>query len=158
VSGYLWIKLLHILSATVLFGTGMGTAFFMYRTYLSKNDDAMAVTTRNVVMADWLFTTPAVAIQLVSGLWLTSKLGIAYDSVWFITVISLFVFVGACWIPVVWIQIRIRDLIAENADRNEYRKLMQAWFVLGVLAFSSVIILFYMMVSKKGAYGGKVKR
>jgi uncharacterized membrane protein len=153
VSGYLWIKLLHILSATVLFGTGMGTAFFMYRTYLSKNDDAMAVTTRNVVMADWLFTTPAVAIQLVSGLWLTSKLGIAYDSVWFITVISLFVFVGACWIPVVWIQIRIRDLIAENADRNEYRKLMQAWFVLGVLAFSSVIILFYMMVSKKGAYG-----
>jgi len=153
VSGYLWIKLLHILSATVLFGTGMGTAFFMYRTYLSKNDDAMAVTTRNVVMADWLFTTPAVAIQLVSGLWLTSKLGIAYDSVWFITVISLFVFVGACWIPVVWIQIRIRDLIAENADRNEYCKLMQAWFVLGVLAFSSVIILFYMMVSKKGAYG-----
>jgi len=153
VSGYLWIKLLHILSATVLFGTGMGTAFFMFRTYLSKNDDAMAVTTRNVVMADWLFTTPAVVIQLVSGLWLTSKLGIAYDSVWFITVISLFVFVGACWIPVVWIQIRIRDLIAEKADRNEYRKLMRAWLVLGVLAFSSVIFLFYMMVSKTGAYG-----
>lgn len=152
-SGYLWIKLLHILSATVLFGTGMGTAFFMFRTYLSKNDDAMAVTTRNVVMADWLFTTPAVVIQLVSGLWLTSKLGIAYDSVWFITVISLFVFVGACWIPVVWIQIRIRDLIAEKADRNEYRKLMRAWLVLGVLAFSSVIFLFYMMVSKTGAYG-----
>ena len=150
---YLWIKLVHILSATVLFGTGMGTAFFMFRAYLSKNDAAMAVTTRNVVVADWLFTTPAVVIQLASGLWLTSKLGIAYESTWFVTVISLFAFVGACWVPVVWIQIRIRDLIAGNAARNEYGKLMQAWFVLGVLAFSSVIILFYLMVSKTGAYG-----
>ena len=61
---YLWIKLLHILSATVLFGTGMGTAFFMLKAYLSANDEAMAVTTRSVVMADWIFTTPAVVMQL----------------------------------------------------------------------------------------------
>ena len=54
---YLWIKLVHILSAPVLFGTGMGTAFFMFRAHLSKNDEAIAVTTRNVVMADWVFTT-----------------------------------------------------------------------------------------------------
>ncbi len=147
---YLWIKLLHILSATVLFGTGMGTAFFMLRTYLSKNEAAMAITTRNVVMADWLFTTPAVVIQLVSGLWLTSKLGIAFDSAWFVTVIGLFVFVGACWTPVVWIQIRVRDLIDSNAERGEYRNLMRVWMVLGALAFSSVVLLFYLMVSKTG--------
>jgi len=150
---YLWIKLLHILSATVLFGTGMGTAFFMLRAYLSNNDDAMTVTTRNVVLADWLFTTPAVGTQLATGLWLTSKLGIAFDSVWFASVIGLFVFVGACWIPVVWIQIRIRDLIAAGAGRGRYRKLMRVWFALGVLAFGSVIVLFYLMVSKTGAYG-----
>lgn len=152
-TSYLWIKLLHILSATVLFGTGIGTAFFMLRAHLSNNEEAMVVTTRNVVMADWLFTTPAVVIQLLSGLWLTDKLGIAFDSVWFVTVISLFVFVGACWIPVVRIQLRIRDLIAAGAGRESYRKLMRTWIVLGVLAFSSVIILFYLMVSKTGAYG-----
>lgn len=152
-NSYLWIKLLHILSATVLFGTGMGTAFFMLRAYLSKSDEALAVTTRNVVLADWLFTTPAIIVQFASGLWLTSRLGIAFDSVWFVAVVSLFVFVGVCWIPVVWIQLRIRDLVAAGAGRRSYRKLMQTWIVLGVLAFSSVIILFYLMVSKTGAYG-----
>jgi len=151
-NSHLWVKLLHILSATVLFGTGMGTAFFMLRAYLSRNDEAIAVTTRNVVLADWLFTTPAVVVQLATGLWLTNKLGIAFDSAWFVAVISLFVFVGACWIPVVWIQIRIRDLIAAGAGRESYRKLMQTWVVLGALAFSSVILLFYLMVSKTGAY------
>jgi len=105
---YILVKLVHILSATVLFGTGMGTAFFMLKAYLSKDYQAMRVTTNSVVMADWLFTTPAVVLQLVTGLWLTSRLGIAYDSSWFVAVISLYLFVGLCWVPVVWIQIRIR--------------------------------------------------
>lgn len=150
---YLWIKLLHILSATVLFGTGMGTAFFMYKAYLSNSDEAMAVTTRNVVMADWLFTTPAVVIQLLTGVWLTEKLNIAFASTWFVTVIILYVFVGACWVPVVWIQIRIRDLITAGANRDEYRTLMRLWVALGVPAFATVLVLFFLMVSKAGAYG-----
>jgi len=150
---YLWIKLVHILSATVLFGTGMGTAFCMLKAYLSQNEQAMRITTNAVVMADWVFTTPAVIIQLVTGLWLTSKLNIAYDSSWFIAVISLYVLVGLCWIPVVWIQIRIRNLIAGGAARDDYTKLMRAWVVLGVPAFSSVIVIFFLMVSKLGAYG-----
>ena len=151
-NSYLWVKLLHILSATVLFGTGMGTAFFMLRACLSGNNEAIAVTTRNVVLADWLFTTPAVFVQLTTGLWLTNQLGIAFDSAWFIAVISLFLLVGACWIPVVWIQIRIRNLIAAGAGRESYRKLMQSWVSLGAIAFTSVILLFYLMVSKTGAY------
>lgn len=150
---YLWIKLVHILSASVLFGTGMGTAFFMFKAHLSKNDEAIAVTTRNVVMADWLFTTPAVVIQLVTGLWLTDKLNISFSSTWFIAVIGLYILVGICWIPVVWIQIRIRDLIAGGANRDEYRKLMQMWIALGVPAFVSILILFFLMVAKVGAYG-----
>ncbi len=104
-------------------------------------------------MADWVFTTPAVAIQLATGLWLTSKLNIAYDSSWFVAVISLYVLVGLCWIPVVWIQIRIRDLIAGGSARDDYRQLMRVWMALGVPAFSSVIAIFYLMVSKLGAYG-----
>ena len=150
---YLWIKLVHILSASVLFGTGMGTAFFMFKAHLSKNDEAIAVTTRNVVMADWVFTTPAVVIQLVTGLWLTDKLNISFTSTWFIAVIGLYILVGICWIPVVWIQIRIRDLIAGGANRDDYRKLMRTWIALGVPAFASILILFFLMVAKVGAYG-----
>jgi len=152
VNAYLWIKLIHILSATILFGTGIGTAFFMLKTYLSNDDQAMAVTTRNVVIADWLFTTPAVVVQLASGIWLTAKLGIPFDSKWFVTVISLFVFVGICWLPVVRIQIRIRNLIKTGAGRDAYAGLMKVWLALGVPAFLSVLILFYLMVSKTGAY------
>lgn len=150
---YLWIKLVHILSATMLFGTGMGTAFFMLKAYLSQNDQAMKITTNTVVMADWIFTTPAVVIQLATGLWLTSKMNIAYDSSWFVAVISLYALVGLCWIPVVWIQIRIRNLIANGSAREEYRTLMRVWVALGVPAFSAVIVIFYLMVSKLGAYG-----
>jgi len=150
---YLWIKLVHILSATVLFGTGMGTAFFMLKAYLSRNEEAMKITTNTVVMADWIFTTPAVVIQLATGLWLTSRLNIAYDSLWFVAVISLYALVGLCWIPVVWIQIRIRDLIADGSAREDYRTLMRAWVALGAPAFSAVVVIFYLMVSKFGAYG-----
>jgi uncharacterized membrane protein len=150
---YLWIKLVHILSATVLFGTGMGTAFFMLKAHLSRNEQAMRITTNTVVMADWIFTTPAVIVQFVTGLWLTSKLNIAYDSSWFVAVVSLYALVGLCWIPVVWIQIRIRDLIADGADRKDYETLMRAWVVLGVPAFAAVMVIFYLMVSKLGAYG-----
>lgn len=150
---YLWIKLVHIISATVLFGTGMGTAFFMLKAYLSQDEQAMKVTTNTVVLADWLFTTPAVVIQLATGLWLTAKLNIAYDSAWFVAVISLYALVGFCWIPVVWIQIRVRNLIADGCARDKYKNLMRAWMALGVPAFSAVIVIFYLMVSKLGAYG-----
>ena len=147
---YVAVKLVHVLSATVLFGTGMGTAFFMLKAYLSRNDEAMKVTTNSVVMADWLFTTPAVVLQLITGLWLTSRLSIGYDSRWFVAVISLYLFVGLCWLPVVWIQIRIRDLIAAGHPRDDYRNLMRGWMALGAPAFMAVIGIFYLMVAKVG--------
>lgn len=147
---YSLIKLVHILSATVLFGTGIGTAFFMLRTYLSGCEKAMAVTSKNVVLADWIFTAPAVLLQLFTGLWLTNRLGIPFGSAWFILVMSLFVFVGACWIPVVWIQIRIHKIIAGGGGLSAYRTLMRVWIGLGILAFVSVIALFFLMVTKPG--------
>lgn len=150
---HLWIKLVHILSATVLFGTGIGTAFFMFRAYLSQSDEAMRVTTSNVVLADWMFTTPAVILQFVTGLWLTHKLNIAFASPWFMTVISLYALVGLCWIPVVRIQIRIRNLIRDGRSRDDYKNLMRTWLLLGIPAFASVLVIFFLMVSKLGAYG-----
>ncbi len=143
---YLSIKLLHIVSATLLFGTGLGTAFFMFRTYMSENSEAMRITTSNVVLADWLFTTPAVVMQLVSGLWLTQRLGIPYNSIWFLTVITLFCLVGACWLPVVCIQIKVRNIIREDRPFDDCKSLMAAWIALGIPAFVSVLVLFALMV------------
>lgn len=148
---YSWIMLLHILSASLLFGTGLGIAFFMFRAYLSDNREAMKVTTRNVVLADWIFTTPAIVVQLGTGLWLTWQLGIPFGSAWFIAVLSLFIFVGICWIPVVRIQIHIRQILTQGGDIADYRRLMRAWIALGIPAFTSILILFYLMVSKTGA-------
>ena len=149
-NSYLLIKLLHIISASILFGTGIGTAFFMLRAHMSGNPEAMAVTTRNVVLADWLFTTPAVVVQATTGLWLTLQLSIPLGSAWFIAVILLFLVVGACWIPVVHIQIKIREIIAGGGEFADYRKLMKIWIILGVPAFSCVVILYYLMVTKIG--------
>ena len=149
-NAYLWIKLVHIVGATVLFGTGLGVAFFMLKAFLSGNREALAVTTRNVVLADWIFTAPAVVVQLISGLWLTRQIGIPFDSAWFVAVTSLFVLVGACWIPVVWIQIRIRKIVSEGDGRAEVQRLMTVWIGLGAVAFAGVLLLLFLMVSRVG--------
>ena len=145
---YLSVKLVHILSATLIFGTGLGTAFFMLLAYRSDDPVVFAGTTRIVVLADWIFTAPAVVLQLATGLWLTARLGIRYDSVWFILVIGLFLLIGACWLPVVGIQIRIRDRLRSNPSIDGCRGLMRAWIGLGIPAFASVIALFALMVYK----------
>lgn len=152
VTAYLWVKLVHVLSATILFGTGIGTAFFMLKAYQSGNDEAFTTTARNVVIADWVFTAPAVIIQLLTGLWLTARLNIAYESAWFIAVIALYAIAGACWIPVVWIQIRIRDLLDAGRGRVSCTHWMRIWTMLGIPAFVSVLVIFFLMYSKLGAY------
>lgn len=147
-NAYLLVKLLHVLSATILFGTGLGTAFFMFQAYRSGDRHSLLATTRTVVLADWVFTTPAVIVQLVTGFWLVHRLGIPYGSVWFITVLTLFVVVGACWLPVVTIQIRLREHLESGADVDACRPLMRVWVALGVPAFAAVLILFVLMVFK----------
>ncbi len=145
---HLAIKLVHILSATLLFGTGLGTAFFMLRAYLGDNPRVMCKTAETVVAADWLFTTPAVILQLATGIWLMRSLAIPYDSIWFIAVMALFVLAGTCWLPVVWIQIRVRNLLRSGSQISQCRLLMRAWIALGVPAFASVIVIFALMVYK----------
>lgn len=145
---YLGVKLVHILSATLLFGTGLGTAFFMFCAYRSDDAGFMRNTLRSVVRADWLFTTPAVLLQLLTGLWLAHRLGIPLNSVWFTLVIGLFVFVGMCWLPVVWIQIRLRDRLHAGATVDDCRVLMRIWIALGVPAFLGVLCLFGLMIYK----------
>ena len=144
---YLTIKLIHIVSATILFGTGLGSAFYMYMAYRSGNMAAMAETNRIVVIADFVFTTPTVVIQLITGLYLLNHLGIEWTSAWSLTVFALYAFVGACWVPVVWLQIALRNQarLLERPD-SQYRLQMKIWMVLGMLAFPAVLILYAFMV------------
>ena len=146
---YPTVKFIHILSATLLFGTGLGSAFYMFMAYRSDNISAMAATNRIVVTADFIFTAPMVIIQLVTGLYLLNYLGIEWTSPWSLSVLGLYAFVGACWIPVVWLQIWLRNraLQLQRPDA-QYRCRMKIWMILGFLAFPAVVVLYAFMVYK----------
>ena len=153
VTPYFLVKLVHIISATLLFGTGLGTAFFMFSAFRSSDAAAIKVTSRHVVLADWIFTTPAIVVQFTTGLWLTSYLQIPYSSAWFVAVIALFVTVGLCWLPVVWLQIRLKKLMGEHRGGDlppEFSPLMRLWVGLGIPAFAITLVLFWLMVFKPG--------
>lgn len=149
---YQLLKLLHILGAIVLIGTGGGIAFFMWMAYRSKNIPAIAVTAKHVVLADWLFTAPAVLAQLVTGIMLMQTLGYTFDSPWFLAVITLFALIGLCWLPVVFIQYKLRAL-AERASQSQplgkkFSRLMAWWTWLGISAFTAILIILWLMVIK----------
>jgi uncharacterized membrane protein len=147
-------KLIHILGTVLLFGTGMGTAFFLLMAYRSRDLDAIRVTARHVIIADWLFTMPAVVVQPITGIVLMLLLGYRFDTAWFAAVVVLFVLTGACWIPVVFIQYRLRDLAISatsfEALPQEFHHLMRRWIALGVPAFSSVLLIVVLMVTRAG--------
>ncbi|WP_207484145.1 DUF2269 family protein [Arenibaculum pallidiluteum] len=150
---YLLIKTVHVLSSTLLFGTGLGTAFHGLMANLSGNLAATAVVNRNVVLADWLFTTPAVLVQPATGVWLAMQAGYPLTSGWLLVSLLLYVLVGACWLPVVWLQMRLRQM-AEAALRDGtalpplYRRYALIWFTLGWPAFIGVVVIFYLMIAK----------
>ncbi|MBI5041777.1 MAG: DUF2269 domain-containing protein [Gammaproteobacteria bacterium] len=151
---YLLVRLIHILSATLLFGTGLGSAFYMWRAHKSGNVQVIADVSRNVVLADWLFTTPTVLIQPISGLWLLSTRGYALTEPWILVSLVLYALAGSCWLPVVWLQIRMRNL-ADSALRGKtaldarYHHYMRWWFLLGWPAFASVLVIYALMVFKR---------
>ncbi|NOW49006.1 putative membrane protein [Novosphingobium sp. SG751A] len=151
-SDYLLLKTIHILSSTLLFGTGLGTAFHGWMANRSGVLAARRVVNRNVELADWLFTTPAVIVQPVTGVWLAHLAGFPLTTPWLMAAIALYVLVGACWLPVVAIQIQMRRIAEVTHDGQElppgYHRLARWWFVLGWPAFIGVIVIFWLMVAK----------
>ncbi len=149
---YLMLKTVHILSSTLLFGTGLGTAFHGWMANRSGDAGARRVVNRNVVLADWLFTTPAVIFQPVTGVWLAQLAGFPLTTGWLATSIALYLMVGACWLPVVSIQIQMRRIAdATPSDMPlpaRYFQLSRMWFLLGWPAFIGVIVIFWLMVTK----------
>jgi len=152
-SWYLWVKWLHIVSSTVLFGTGFGIAFFFVRAQRTGNVAIIASVGRDVVLADAVFTAAAVVIQPASGIALALMAGYPLSSPWLLLSIAMYFFVGACWLPVVWLQIWMRDLAVAAATSSsplpvEHKKYYRWWCALGWPAFIGVLYIFYLMVAK----------
>lgn len=150
---YLLLKWLHILSATVVFGTGLGIAFFQFMVWRSGEVAAIARVTRITVIADFVFTTPAVLLQLLSGLALMHVMSLPFSTWWIAAALVLFVFVGACWLPVVVIQMQLARIAAAAHSAGEplpagFHRRMWIWFALGWPAFLAMIGIFWLMVRK----------
>ncbi len=150
---YVTVKWLHILSSTFLFGTGIGSAFYLLFATISRDVRAVAVVTRTVVLADWLFTSTTALLQPLTGFYLIRLAGFPVTSTWIRWSIILYVLALACWLPVVWIQIRLRTLAREAMERNAplpvaYWRYFWTWVALGVPAFFAFVMVFYLMVAK----------
>lgn len=152
----LFWKLVHVLGASVLFGTGMGIAFFAWfgyrRAMASGEIDGLRTVLRLTVIGDTVFTAPAVVVQLVSGLVLVHMNQWSLTSPWSLTVLGLYVLVGAFWLPVVVIQILMSREAAVARSMSDltatFHRRFLIWFVLGVPAFLIVIVIFYLMIAK----------
>ena len=150
---YLVVKWLHVLSSTILFGTGIGSAFYMLMASLGGDARVVHATVRKVVVADWIFTTPAVIVQPLTGFWLVHLAGFAWSSRWIAWSIGLYLLAGACWLPVVWMQIRMREMARLAAEQGaplpeRYYRWLRVWIALGVPAFLALVVVFYLMVAK----------
>ena len=150
---YLPLKWLHIVSSTVLFGTGLGTAFHFWHTMRTGSVAAIAASARTTVIADWLFTTPAVLLQPATGVAMALIAGYPLTSTWIAASIALYLVAGACWVPVVFIQLRMRDIATTSERRGvpldpEFHGLARRWFVLGWPAFIALVVVFWLMIAK----------
>ncbi len=150
---YLTIKWLHVLSSVVLVGTGFGSAFYLFFANRSGNVAAQTVVLRLVVRADWWFTTPTIFIQPATGLWMASMVGLPLTTPWLAASLGLYVLAGICWLPVVWLQIRMRTLANTALDAgkplpDQYWRYATMWERLGYPAFAAMLVVFYLMVAK----------
>lgn len=151
-----WIDLLrwaHVLGATVLIGTGAGIAFFMLMAHRTGDAKLIAHTAGVVVIADWIFTASAVVIQPITGVLLANAVGWPLTQGWIVASFALYLVIGAFWIPVVWMQKRMRDLarIAATDDAplpEAYHKLYRLWFAFGFPAFFAILVLLWLMVAR----------
>jgi uncharacterized membrane protein len=147
------LRWLHVIGATVLIGTGAGIAFFMLMAHRTGDAKLIAHTAAVVVIADWIFTATAVVAQPVTGVLLANALGWKLTEGWLIASMALYVLIGAFWLPVVWMQAKMRDLAraaaADNAPLpDRYHRLYRAWFACGVPAFTAILVLLWLMLMR----------
>lgn len=147
------LRWLHVIGATILFGTGAGIAFFMLMAHRSGDPRLVAHTAGVVVLADMVFTATAVIAQPVTGTLLAWELGWSLAEPWLLASIALYLLTGAFWLPVVWIQLRLRDLArAASASGTalppRYHRLFRIWFACGIPAFFAVLAILWLMITR----------
>lgn len=153
------VKYLHVLSSTLLFGTGIGSAFYLFFISFSGQPRAVATVAGYVVIADWLFTASTVVIQPLTGFYLARQLQIPLATPWLYWSIVAYVFAVLCWLPVVWLQMRLRDIARAAAEAGtplpaRYAAHLGAWAALGVPALLAFLAIFYMMVARRLPFAG----
>ncbi|MBR9763069.1 MAG: DUF2269 domain-containing protein [Rhodobacteraceae bacterium] len=144
---------LHVIGATVLLGTGAGIAFFMVVSHRSGDARLVAHVAGIVVLADTLFTATAAVLQPVTGYLLAREVGWPLLQGWVALSLALYVFTGLFWLPVVWMQIRMRDLARQAAEEGtplpaQYHRLFRWWFAFGFPAFAAVLGIVWLMLTK----------
>jgi uncharacterized membrane protein len=150
---YFLLKYLHVIGASVLLGTGAGIAFFMLLAHRTGDARLVAGVARIVVVADFLFTTTAVVLQPITGAALVWHVGYSFADHWILLSIILYLITGAFWLPVVWMQARMRTLAAGAAAAGEplpaaYHRLFRWWFAFGFPAFAAVAAIFWLMIAR----------
>jgi uncharacterized membrane protein len=150
---YFVLKFAHVIGAAVLLGTGAGIAFFMLMAHRDGRPQVVAGVARIVVIADFLFTATAVVAQPVTGVWLALHVGYPLTEGWILVSVFLYLLTGAFWLPVVWMQMRMRDLAAAAARDAaplpaDYHRLFQLWFAFGFPAFAAVMAIFWLMIQR----------
>ena len=152
---YLVLKYLHVLGAVVLLGTGAGIAFFMFMANCTDDPAIVAATARIVVIADFVFTATAVIAQPITGVLLARNVGYSLTEGWIVASILLYLVTGAFWLPVVWMQAKMRDLAKAATSAGTplpaaYHRLHRLWFWFGFPAFAAVLLIFWLMIARPG--------
>jgi uncharacterized membrane protein len=150
---YFVLKFAHVIGAAVLLGTGAGIAFFMLLAHRDGRPQVVARVARIVIIADFLFTATAVVAQPVTGVWLALHVGYPLTEGWILLSVFLYLLTGAFWLPVVWMQMRMRDLAVsatrdDTALPDDYYRLFRLWFAFGFPAFAAVLAIFWLMIQR----------
>ncbi|MCW5695657.1 MAG: DUF2269 domain-containing protein [Bauldia sp.] len=152
-TAFLVLKYLHVIGAAVLLGTGAGIAFFMLLAHRTGDAAIIAAVARVVVIADLLFTASAVVVQPVTGILLSLEVGYSLWEGWIVASVLLYILTGLFWLPVVWMQARMRDLAIAAAAAGAplpplYYRLFRTWFAFGFPAFAAVLAIFWLMIAR----------
>ncbi|HWA01051.1 MAG TPA: DUF2269 domain-containing protein [Caulobacterales bacterium] len=149
----LLLRWLHVVGACVLLGTGAGIAFFMLMAHRTRDAAFIAKMGDIVVLADFVFTATAVVLQPITGAWLAALVGWKLTDAWLALSLCLYALTGALWLPVVWMQMRLRDLARASASSGQdlpplYFQLFRLWFACGVPAFLAVLTIIWLMLAR----------
>jgi uncharacterized membrane protein len=150
---YPWLKWMHVISSTVLLGTGAGILFFVVRAHRTRDIKVIVAVIHDVLLANAIFTATAVVLEPLTGIAMARTVGYPASSLWIRASVLLYALVGACWLPILWLQIRMRDLARRAAADGvglslQYMLYYRWWQGLGWLAFTFLLAIFYLMIAK----------